>query len=160
MLIYRQWDHWEQNCCEVSTKLLTFSFSRMPMKMSLAKRWPFCLHLNVLKTDSMTFPCHDVGMWIFKPHEVSSPTKWQFLYNATSESPFLIARFIRWAPCWPHEHCYLGLLRIVRTTNALVRHYRDSLASRLSAQPLVQAQINQSSAPLAKTSNTGCVYIW
>ena len=36
------------NFSEISIKLLTYSFKKMRLKVSSAKRWPFCLGLNVL----------------------------------------------------------------------------------------------------------------
>ena len=41
------------NFSEILIKILTFSFKKMHMKVSSAKRWPFCLGLNVLKTSSL-----------------------------------------------------------------------------------------------------------
>ena len=37
------------NFSEILIKIHTFSFKKMHLKMSSAKRWPFCLGLNVLK---------------------------------------------------------------------------------------------------------------
>ena len=45
------------NFSEILSEILTFSFKKMPLKVSSAKRRPFCLGLNVLKgwsTDSTT----------------------------------------------------------------------------------------------------------
>ena len=36
------------NFSEILNEILIFSFKKMPMKVSAAKRWPFCLGLNVL----------------------------------------------------------------------------------------------------------------
>ena len=36
------------NFSEISIEILTFSFKKMRLKVSSAKRWPFCLGLNVL----------------------------------------------------------------------------------------------------------------
>ena len=36
------------NFSEISIEILTFSFTKMRLKVSSAKRWPFCLGLNVL----------------------------------------------------------------------------------------------------------------
>ena len=36
------------NLSEILIKILTFSFKKMRLKLSSAKRWPFCLGLNVL----------------------------------------------------------------------------------------------------------------
>ena len=38
----------ETNFSEISIEILLFSFKKMRLKVSSAKRWPFCLDLNVL----------------------------------------------------------------------------------------------------------------
>ena len=38
----------ETNFSEILIEILTFSFKKMRLKVSSAKRWPFCLGLNVL----------------------------------------------------------------------------------------------------------------
>ena len=40
--------HLGTNFSEISIEILTFSFKKMRLKVSSAKRWPFCLGLNVL----------------------------------------------------------------------------------------------------------------
>ena len=39
---------WGTNFIEIFIEILTFSFKKMRLKVSSAKRWPFCLGLNVL----------------------------------------------------------------------------------------------------------------
>ena len=39
---------WGTNFSEILIEILTFSFKKMRLKVSSAKRWPFCLGLNVL----------------------------------------------------------------------------------------------------------------
>ena len=39
---------WGTNFSEISIKILTFSFTKMHLKVSSGKWWPFCLGLNVL----------------------------------------------------------------------------------------------------------------
>ena len=41
--------HCGTNFSEILSKIDTFSFKKMHLKMSSVKRWPFCLGLNVLK---------------------------------------------------------------------------------------------------------------
>ena len=40
---------WGTNFNDILIKIHTFSFKKMPLKTLFAKRWPFCLGLNVLK---------------------------------------------------------------------------------------------------------------
>ena len=42
------------NFSEILIEILTFSFKKMRLKVSSAKRRPFCLGLNVLMTDGAT----------------------------------------------------------------------------------------------------------
>ena len=46
------------NFSEISIKILTFSFTKMRLKVSSAKWRPFCLGLNVLTRK--VYPCRDV----------------------------------------------------------------------------------------------------
>ena len=43
------------NFSEISIEILTFSFKKMRLKVSSAKRWPFCLSLNVLKYQRLCY---------------------------------------------------------------------------------------------------------
>ena len=46
------------NFSEILIAILTFSFKKMCLKVSSAKRWPFCLGLNVLMPWLLTSPGH------------------------------------------------------------------------------------------------------
>ena len=47
------------NFCEILIEILTFSFKKMRLKVSSAKRQPFCLGLNVLMIWSPGWKCFD-----------------------------------------------------------------------------------------------------
>ena len=46
------------NFTKISIEILTFSFKKMRLKVSSAKRWPFCLGLNVLIKQMQSNPNH------------------------------------------------------------------------------------------------------
>ena len=50
------------NFSEILIEILTFSFKKMRLKMSSAKRRPFCLGLNVLKGDVHSSYHHLIGL--------------------------------------------------------------------------------------------------
>ena len=53
------------NFSEISIEILTFSFKKMHLKVSSAKRRPFCLGLNVLKVNGiMTTLCFSVWFYV------------------------------------------------------------------------------------------------
>ena len=54
------------NFSEILIKIITFSFKKMRLKVSSAKRRPFCLGLNVLRTEY----CHYI--WFLVPYPVIS----------------------------------------------------------------------------------------
>ena len=52
------------NFSEILSKIHTFSYKKMHLKMSSAKWWQFCLYLNVLIYKGMTDVCTDgLGQW-------------------------------------------------------------------------------------------------
>ena len=51
------------NFNEILIEILTVSFMKMRLKVSSAKRWPFCLGLNVLRVNSLTIVMH-MCQWI------------------------------------------------------------------------------------------------
>ena len=65
------------NFSEISIKILTFSFTKIRLKVSSAKWRPFCLGLNVLNTRAMTAACDGLSptpgyysnfWWSFSKH--------------------------------------------------------------------------------------------
>ena len=51
------------NFSEILIEILTFSFKKMRLKGSSAKRWPSCLDLNVIM-EVITHPCWDLNLSI------------------------------------------------------------------------------------------------
>ena len=51
------------NFCEILIAILTFSFKKMRLKVSSAKRRPFCLGLNVLREHWRNPAEHIVSYW-------------------------------------------------------------------------------------------------
>ena len=58
MLCYCQLDHWEQNLSEILIKMQNVSFTKMHLKISSAKWWPFSPWGRLVKSGTMCFP-HD-----------------------------------------------------------------------------------------------------
>ena len=56
------------NFSEILIEILTFSFKKMRLKVSSAKRRPFCLGLNVLKVNSAS---SNLGLSANKPNDYS-----------------------------------------------------------------------------------------
>ena len=54
------------NFSENLIEILTFSFTKIRLKVSSAKRWPFCLDLNVLIiiSNSLLYPRHHKQGWV------------------------------------------------------------------------------------------------
>ena len=51
------------NFSEILIEILTFSFKKIRLKVSSAKRWPFCLGLNVLNKTLCFSILHTTTMW-------------------------------------------------------------------------------------------------
>ena len=107
------------NFSEIFIEIQTFSLKKIRLKMSSAKCCSFRVGLNVLKT------VHHTRCLISHPGCVVQVCQRLSLPQPDSNNgsilvTSLIARFMgptwahlgptgpRWAPCWPHELCYLG----------------------------------------------------
>ena len=125
------------NFSQILIRIQIFSFKKMHLKMDSAKWRPFCLGLNVLSDlvwwchdrsgvrtcnahlshCSLTYWWHflktfsgaissmkNVVFW-FKFHWSSLP---RIYPDSKVHGAHLGPTGPRWAPCWPHELCYLG----------------------------------------------------
>ena len=103
------------NFSEISIKMLTFSFTKMRLKVSSAKWRPSCLGLNVLTDKNVDFSCwifkiyvsllYDEGKWIVQQY---SHTRSELSPQATQQIKYTSPN-LRWSKWWLYQwYSYLN----------------------------------------------------
>ena len=109
------------NFSDISIQIQTFLLKKMHFKMSSAKWRPFCLGFNVFNT-KIIIPSEQqtqyLGYMVSTCGHVYSSIVTFRIYWPCGRTPITKLMGptwgssgptgLRWAPCWPHELCYLS----------------------------------------------------
>ena len=129
---------WGKNFSEILIGIQTFSFKKMPLKMSSAKRRPFCLGLNVImgKGNCKTRPetCLGIGCILYKIIDginFQTDNKDRYLEHFQSNCLQIISRMI----------ILSTLVQVVAWCRQATSHYRSQCwSSSMSPYDIARTQ--------------------
>ena len=119
------------NFSEILIEILSLSFKKLRLKVSSAKRRPFCLGLNVLKDPLKSSLPIGFGCWATHPNNLLTPQRseviYKFIFLSRFQNWYLDHRFtywdigLRWMPQNSSAEIFM-LIRIMKigSENGLV----------------------------------------